>query len=187
LNDFFKDFCQCLAREGFVALAPDLYHGQIATTIDEATHLSSNMSQKQVEADLHAAVDYLREQPGVTSETLGVIGFSLGAYWALWLSVARPESIRAVTVFYGTRRINYSTAQAAYLGHFAETDEWEPASEVKKLERSLQKVNRPVTFYTYKGTSHWFFEQDRNEAYNAPAAQLAWERTVAFLQTQLGQ
>ncbi|MBN1934247.1 MAG: dienelactone hydrolase family protein [Anaerolineae bacterium] len=77
--------------------------------------------------------------------------------------------------------------EAAYLGHFAESDDWVAASGVKKLEKSLRAANRPANLYTYEGTGHWFFEQDRQDAYNAQAAQLAWKRTVEFLQTQLGQ
>ena len=119
LNDFFKNFCRCLADEGFVALAPDLYHGKIATTIDEARQLRSKTPQKQVKADILTAVDQLSKLPAVTSTSLGVIGFSLGAYWALWLSIEKPEIIKAVTVFYGTRNADYSLVQAAYLGHFA--------------------------------------------------------------------
>jgi carboxymethylenebutenolidase len=187
LNDFFKDFCQRLAHEGFVALAPDLYHGKTATTISEAKQLRSKMNQKQVSADILSAVEQLRELPAITGKALGVIGFSLGGYWALWLSLEKPEYIKAVTVFYGTRNADYSQAQAAYLGHFAEADDWVAASGVKKLEKSLRTANHPATFYTYEGTGHWFFEEDRAEAYNAQATQLAWKRTLEFLQTQLGK
>ena len=187
LNDFFKDFCQRLAREGFVTLAPDPYHGQTATTIDEAKHLRSKMNQKQVSTDILAAVEQLRKLPAVTSKSLGVIGFSLGGHWALWLSLEKPEYIKAVTVFYGTRNADYAQAHAAYLGHFAETDDWVAASGVKKLEKSLRAAKRPATFYTYEGTGHWFFEKDRKDAYNAKAAQSAWKRTLEFLQTQVGK
>jgi carboxymethylenebutenolidase len=186
LNDFFKDFCERLAGEGFVSLAPDLYHGKTATTIDEAKRLRSKTNVKQISSDILAAVNQLRQSSAVTSKSLGVIGFSLGGHWALWLSLAKPETIKAVTVFYGTRDADYSRAQAAYLGHFAETDDWVAASGVKKLEKNLRTANRPATFYIYQGTGHWFFEKDRKDAYNAEAAQLAWERTLEFLRSQLG-
>jgi len=187
LNDFCKEFCQRLAREGFVTLAPDLYHGKIATSIDEAKQLRSKMNQKQVSADILSAAEQLHKLPAVTSKSLGVIGFSLGGHWALWLSLEKPEYIKAVTIFYGTRNADYSPAQAAYLGHFAQADDWVAASGVKRLEKSLRAANRPVAFYTYEGTGHWFFEADRQDAYNANAAQLAWGRTCGFLQAQLGK
>jgi carboxymethylenebutenolidase len=183
LNDFIKDFCQRLAGEGFIALAPDLYHGKIATTIEEAKQLRSKMKQEQVSKEILLAAEQLRELS--TTGRQGVIGFSLGGYWALWLSLAKPEYIKTVTVFYGTRSADYSLSQAAYLGHFAEKDDWVAASGVKKLEKNLRVANCPVTFYTYPGTGHWFFEIDRREVYNEIAAELAWKRTLQFLQTQL--
>jgi len=71
------------------------------------------------------------------------------------------------------------------LGHFAENDEWQSNSGVRKLEKSLNAANRPATFFVYKGTGHWFFEKDRLDAFNLDAADLAWKRTVEFLKTQL--
>ena len=76
---------------------------------------------------------------------------------------------------------DFSASRADYLGHFAENDPYETQANVDSLETSLRRVGRPVTFYRYPGTGHWFFEPDRTEAYNAAAASLAWERTLAFL------
>lgn len=182
LNPFFKDLCHRLTREGFVVFAPDLYHGQLATTIEEAERVSDQLSRKQADADISQAVSYLQALPAVTSPTLAVIGFSLGAFFALNLSCQRPKDIRAVVLFYGTRPGDYASAQAAYLGHFAESDTFEPPSEVNRLEESLRSAGHQVTFYTYPGTGHWFFENDRVDAYNAEAARLAWQRTTDFLE-----
>jgi carboxymethylenebutenolidase len=187
LNPFFQDLCQRLAGEGFVAFAPDLYHGRLATTIAEAERLSDGLEEESARADIYAAIDYLQSLGAVTGTTLGMAGCSLGAYLALGVSCERPQDIGVVVLFYGTRPGDYSSAQAAYLGHFAESDEWEPTTNVEQLERQLRAAHRPVTYYTYPGTGHWFFEQDRPDAYRAEAAELAWKRTVEFLQTQLGQ
>ena len=119
--------------------------------------------------------------PAKTSGDLAVIGFSLGAYYALDLAATDPENIRSVVVFYGTGPVDFSRSKAAFLGHFAEKDEYEPQSNVDNLEAALQKAGRPVTLYQYHGTGHWFFEPDRIQAYNQEAADLAWERTLAFL------
>ena len=110
-----------------------------------------------------------------------MIGFSLGAYYALDLSVAEPERIRSVVVFYGTGGGDFSRSKAAYLGHFAEMDQFEPPANVDSLEAALRNAGRPVTFHRYPGTGHWFFEPDRAQAFNQAAASLAWERTLAFL------
>ena len=185
LNNFFKDFCTRLADEGFVVFAPDLYHGKVATTIDEAKLLRSKLSSKQVEFELLSGLNHLRSTPGVSKNPLGLIGFSLGARWACWLSLEKPDEVGAVTIFYGSKIMDYSNSNAAYLGHFAENDEWQSISGVRKLEKCLNIANRPVTFYVYKGTGHWFFEKDRLDAYNPNAAELAWNRTVEFLKTQL--
>jgi carboxymethylenebutenolidase len=112
-----------------------------------------------------------------------VIGFSLGAYYAMDLAAAHPEHIRSVVLFYGTGPADHSKSKAAYLGHFAENDEYEPPSNVDELEEALRRAGRPVTFYRYPEAGHWFFEADRS-AYNPAAASLAWERTLAFLRGQ---
>jgi carboxymethylenebutenolidase len=135
----------------------------------------------QAKADLANATRFLNERAGQSDDGLAVIGFSLGAYFALDLSVTAPEQIRSVVVFYGTRPGDYSSSKAAYLGHFAANDEFEPQSYVDELEESLRRAGRPVTFYGYPGTGHWFFEPDRSDAYNQAAATLAWERTLSFL------
>ena len=149
--------------------------------------MRSKLNQKQVQADVLRGADYLLSHPSLSGKTLGTIGFSLGAYWALWLSLERPEAIGVVVTFYGTRNADFSGARAAYLGHFAESDEWVSQSGVKKLEKNLRSAGRPVTFHIYENTGHWFFEQDRPDAYQPQAAALAWERTLVFLKTQFGK
>jgi carboxymethylenebutenolidase len=111
-----------------------------------------------------------------------------GAAWALLLSVRKPDLLKAVIAFYDTRlwlQSEYSVARAAYLGHYAEVDEWEPVEEVRGTQEALRVAGHEVTFYTYPSVGHWFFEEDR-PAYDAGAARLAWERTVGFLQTRIG-
>lgn len=184
LNDFFRGFCDQLAQEGFVALAPDMYSGKIARTVEEAEHLMSQWNEEQaVPPIILPAIEDLSKRTAVNGHGLGVVGFSMGAYWALWLAQNKPELIRAVTLFYGTNGGggDFRQSKAAYLGHFAERDPYETESAIQELEKNLKGANRPTTFYTYPGTGHWFFEKDRQEAYHAQAAQLAWDRTLAFL------
>jgi len=135
----------------------------------------------QAKAEIAGATEFLNERVGQTDRGLAVIGFSLGAYYALDLAAANPEHIRSVVIFYGTGGDDFSNSRAAYLGHFAENDEFEPQSNIDSLEESLKRAGRPVTFYRYSGTGHWFFEPDRTQAYNLAAASLAWDRTMAFL------
>jgi carboxymethylenebutenolidase len=183
LNDTIKSFCDRLAGEGFVAFAPDLYDGKVATTIPEAEALVNALDEAKAMTQVGAAATYLegRARPG----GIGVIGFSMGAGLALPYSKNDPERVRAVVVFYGTRRADYARSKAAYLGHFAQSDEFEPKAEVDTLKIALRAAGRPVTFHTYKGTGHWFFEPDRVDAYDEKSAKKAWERTVAFLKERL--
>jgi carboxymethylenebutenolidase len=188
LNDTMKAFCARLAESGFVAFAPDLYHGKVADTIPGAETLRDALfgNLDQPRADLAQAVTFLNERAGQADRGLAVIGFSLGAFFALDLSVTDPEHIRSVVLFYGTRPGDYSSSKAAYLGHFAEMDEFEPQADVDHLEETLRRAGRAVTFYRYSGTGHWFFESDRSQAYNQAAARLAWDRTLTFLKHSPG-
>ena len=182
LNDTIKSFCDRLARAGFVVFAPDLYHGQVAETIDGAEALGKALDARHQEAkaEIAAATQFLDERSGQPGAGLAVVGFSLGAYYALHLSDAAPETIRSVVIFYGTGHEDFSRSQAAYLGHFAENDEYEPPSNVDALEAALRQAGRPRMVYRYSGTGHWFFEPDR-PPYNEAAASLAWQRTLDFL------
>jgi carboxymethylenebutenolidase len=183
LNDTLKAFCARLAEAGFVAFAPDLYHGKVADNIADAETLGSALDTNhlQAKAEIADAAKFLNERSGAADGGLAVIGFSMGAYYALDLAAADPEHIQSVVIFYGTGGGDYTNSRAAYLGHFAEKDEFEPQSNVDDLEASLKRAGRPVTFYHYSDTGHWFFEPDRSQAYNQAAANLAWDRTLAFL------
>ncbi len=187
LNDTIKACCTRLAEAGFVAFAPDLYHGKVANTIPGAEALvkALNANHLLAEADIAEATRFLHERAGQADRGLAVIGLSLGANYALDLAAADPEHIRSVVLFYGTGGGDFANSRATYLGHFAENDPFESQSDVDGLEEYLRRVGRPVTFYRYPGTGHWFFEPDRSDAYNQEAATLAWERTLTFLREPL--
>lgn len=183
LNETIRGVCTRLAEAGFVAFAPDLYHGKVADTIADAESFGSALdaNQPKVRAEVADAVQFLSERASQAERGLAVIGFSLGTYYALGLSAAAPEHIHSVVVFYGTGGGDFSASRAAYLGHFAENDPYEPLSNVDELEEALKDAGRSVTFYRYPGVGHWFFEPDRSDAYNPAAADLAWKRTIDFL------
>ncbi len=182
LNTTIETFCERLAAEGFVAFAPDLYHGEVATTIPAAEALGQRLDSRYAEAraQIAEAADFLFGR-SAGSRKITVIGFSLGAYYALDLATARAELVGSVVLFYGTGSGDFSAARADVLGHYAGRDPYEPAPAVDALEGALRAAGRDVTFHRYPDVGHWFFESDREDAYDAAAAALAWSRTLAFL------
>jgi carboxymethylenebutenolidase len=181
LTSFFRELCDRLAAAGFVALAPDLYHGQTAATIKEAEKLRGKLKRDIVAQEIAGAAEQLRAASGAKKRGLGVVGFSLGGYWSLWLAEQASIPVAATVAFYGTRTGSYTKSQSAFQFHFAETDNYVSASGIKNLQKSLKAAGREAEFYTYPGTTHWFFENNQPAAYNAPAAQAAWTRTIEFL------
>ena len=175
-----------MATAGFIAFAPDLYHGSTAaSTIDQAKKLMSTLKQETVREDVVKSVSGLHVHPKVRGRGLGAIGFSMGAYWAVWLAERFPADMSAIVVFYGMGEGNFANSKAAFLGHFAEKDDYEDAASVREFERLVRAAGKDVAIHTYPGTKHWFFEKDRPDAYDAPAAKLAWDRTIRFLTTQM--
>lgn len=188
LTDFIRGFCDRLAQEGFVALAPDLFSGQVAHTVEEAERLVHQLDQEQlVPPAILAGIDELNKHATHTQSGLAVVGFSFGAFWALWLAQEKPEWVRSVILFYGTNggEGDFRRSKAAFQGHFAENDPYETEAGIQELQKLLEEAGRPTAFFSYPGTGHWFVEEDRKEAYNAPAAKLAWERTISFLHGEL--
>lgn len=180
LNEDVENFCDRLAKEGFVAFAPDLFHGKVAATIPEAEALvqAHEKEYQKVQAEVADAARSLAER---TKGPLAVVGFSFGAYYALHLSNADPGHVAKAVVFYGTGQEDFSNSKAAYLGHFAENDPFESKEGVNQLAGLLKAAGRKAVFHTYPKTGHWFFEPSRKDAYDAQAADLAWKRTVDFL------
>jgi carboxymethylenebutenolidase len=192
LTEPFQQVCDQLAQAGFVALAPDLYHGKTTASVEEAEALveALNQDEERVRGDIAGSVQVLRQHEATHLSDgrgkLAIIGFSLGGAYALDTSVRMSEEIAAVVTFYASYPgLDYSGTNAAYLCHFAEDDPFEPAESVAEMEQELQAAGRQVTFYMYPGTKHWFFEENRPE-YDAEAARAAWERTIEFLHEQLG-
>jgi carboxymethylenebutenolidase len=185
LNNFFRSFANRLASQGFLALAPDLYDGPVAKSVEEAKDLHSKLDDKRVKTIALGATDYLRVDPSIHGRRIGVVGFSMGAAWSLLLSTLKPESVGAVVVFYGSYPIDFSKSSASYLGHFSPNDEWEPMGDVRATEEKIRGAGRDVSFHFYPGTKHWFVEENRPVEYNRDAADLAWERTIEFLSNKL--
>lgn len=183
LTPFFKQLCDRFAAEGFVALCANLYGDRTADTIDGATALMKQADQPFMQAVALAAIDRLRTY--APQGGLGAIGFSMGGSWAGELSTVRPDDFKAVALFYGATVPDFTLSKAAFIGNFAEHDDWEEDEWVQKTRDGIQAAGLECEWYVYPGTGHWFFEDNRPDAYNAEAARLAWERTLAFFKAKL--
>jgi carboxymethylenebutenolidase len=184
LKPFFKQICDQLAEQGFVALAPDLYHGPVAATIDEAKALMEAADSQLMGATVMAAKDFLLAHPARTGEKLGAVGFSMGSSWSLFAATHDPEQFGVVAVFYGAAEADFGKMQAKFMGHFSEADEWEPIKWVNWMADAMKTAGVDTTIFFYPGVAHWFVETDRPE-YDPAAAKLAWERTFTFLKENL--
>lgn len=171
-----------LRREGYRVVAPDLFHGRVATTRDEAEALSG-----AVETDWKSAMTEIEKAlSGITAEAdrVAVLAWSMGVWFSWQLAAAHADRIKALVSFYGYGEFEPGAALPPILGHYAENDEFDPVEGVRAVERKLTEAGHPVEFHIYPGTKHWFDEPSRPE-FDRAASQLAWERTTAFLDTQL--
>ena len=190
LVDHIKDVVDRLAAEGFVALAPDLYHGESVpnTEPDEAGRLSMALNMDQAARDMNGAVDYIRAR--ATGDGIGVVGFCIGGGLALLLGAQRPDAVKAVVPFYGlipwpAAHPDWSNMTARVQGHYAEHDELAGPPAVAELKRELGGHGVDVETFLYPGTTHAFFNDTRPEVYDGEAARTSWERTVNFLRSTL--
>ena len=187
LVDHIKDLCDRFAAEGFVTLAPDLYHGKTTKSPDEAGKLMMAMRIDEAERDLGAAVDYLSTLDSTTSEKIGAVGFCMGGALALYTATKNPK-VGACVVFYGGHpkvKPDLPKLNAPVLGLYAEKDGFVTPELARKLERQLKDLGKQIEVKIYQGADHAFFNDTRPEVYNAEAAADAWQRTVEFLRKHL--
>ncbi len=186
LTEVVTGVCDDLAEQGYVAVAPDLYAGVVATTPEQAAALRARKHSTPMWRQIVTAIEQARSDHG--AEAVGQVGFSMGGHWALWLAKqSRPEipAIAATTVFYATRAGDFSASRSAFQFHLAELDPFVTASGIARQEHQLRAAGRPAEFHHYPGTGHWFYEWDRPDAYEPHAARLAWQRTLDFLDRHL--
>lgn len=164
----------------------DLYHGEVASTIEKAQTLRNGVDRKEATKLMRTAVDYLVDHPAVSSDKIGAIGISYEVGFALNAMRSRPDNVKAAVLLYGSGGGKFDKTSAAFQGHFAANDEWgADAKKITKLKERIVSAGQTADFYTYPHTGHWFFEDGVMEAYDATAAQLVWERTIPFLRQHL--
>jgi carboxymethylenebutenolidase len=184
-----EDVCDRFAAEGFVALAPDLYHGESTTEPDEAGKLMMALNVEQAAKDMSGAVDEVARRAG--SDRVGVTGFCMGGGLALVLACHRPDLVKACVPWYGvipweSAQPDWSKLDAAVLGHFAELDGFFTPDKVAELQATLDEHGKDAQLIVHPGVDHAFFNDTRPEVHDPVTSSTAWEQTLGFLRTHLG-
>jgi len=185
LTPSFVDFGDALVARGFVVGLADLFDGHTASRPADAQALRRAPRAEPMYRTLIRNIGELRADETVDGETVGVVGFSMGGHWAVWLA-QRPElPIAATVLYYACRAGNFGASRSAFLAHFAETDDWVSRASRRRMEQAIAKAGHPYTAFDYPGTSHWFAERNRAGEYDAEAAALALDRTTSFFDSTL--
>jgi carboxymethylenebutenolidase len=192
LDPAIKASCDRFAGEGFVALAPDLYHGDIAehTEMDKAGELMNSLPPDRAAADMGGAIDHLLALDAVTGERVGVVGFCMGGLLSLVISAFQGDRVAVTVPFYGAplgeAEPDWSGLTAKVEGHFAEQDDFFPPDAVKDLETRLRAMGKDVTFHVHPGTGHAFASgHDALGTQDDEASATAWTAALAFLKANL--
>jgi len=188
LNDWVKQQADSLAAHGYVALAPDLYHGKVANEEATAHQLMNGMSPDEAMATLRDGVDLLRRRDDVRAQSIGVIGWCMGGAYSIRLAAADP-GVRACVMYYGaplTDEAAIRGLQAAVLGNFGALDQGPSPDQVKRFEAALKAAGKKADFKIYPGAGHAFANVNNPwGGYRAAAAKDAWGRTLIFLNREL--
>ncbi len=182
-----KDVADRFAGEGFVALAPDLYHGRNTTSPDEAGKLMMALEIDRAERDLRGAIDFLLARDDVAGERVGTVGFCMGGQLSLFAACANAR-VGACVDFYGIHpnvTPDLASLQAPVLGFFAERDGFVTPKAARKLESDLRAAGREVEITIFDGADHAFFNDSRPDVYHAGYAAECWTRMVAFYRRHL--
>jgi carboxymethylenebutenolidase len=188
LDDHIKSIAERFAGEGFVALAPDLYRGQIAKEPDDARKLAMALEYPQAIKDMQGAVNYLREQPFVQPKQIGMIGFCMGGRLT-GLMALHGQHVGAAIPFYGIRDAltdeDVQKINVPLLCVYGEDDAGIPLDVVRANDAKLRAAGKPVETIIYPGAPHAFFNDTRPNAYRHDAAEDAWGRALAWFRKYL--
>ena len=187
LVDHIKALADRFAAEGFVALAPDLYHGDKTTSPDQAGKLLMALNIAETGKDLRGAATFLRAHPAVTPKKVAALGFCMGGQLALFAGQEHPDVVDAVVDFYGIHpkvTIDPVRVKVPVLGHFSVSDTSVPLATVRALAEDVRKAGGSFELHEYEA-AHAFFNDSRPQVHDAACAKLALERTLTFLRQRL--
>ena len=193
LDSGIKTSAERIAAGGFVALVPDLYHGELAehTEMDKAAQLMTQLPPDRAARDMSGAIDFLAGHEAVAGDGLGVVGFCMGGMLAWLLACNRPDKVKAVVAFYGfpqgDAEPDWSALQAPVRGHMAENDDFFGPAGARALESKLQGMGKDVQLTVHPGTGHAFMgPHNALGTLNEELAEQIWPGAIAFLHERLG-
>jgi len=193
LDPSLKQTADRLAAAGFVALAPDLYHGQVAghTEMDKAANLMRSLPPERAASDMSGAIDYLSNHPAVTGKGIGVVGFCMGGMLSFIIAAKRGDKVKAVVPFYGfpqgQMEPDWSKVTASIRGHMAEKDDYFAPDAARALEAKLRAMGKDVMLTVHPGTGHAFMgPHNALGTLNETLANQIWPAVFSFLKERLG-
>jgi carboxymethylenebutenolidase len=188
LNDWVKDQARALAKEGYVALAVDLYRGKIATTQEDAHQLMMGTPPDRALRDLRGAFAWLQSRPDVRKDRVGSIGWCMGGRYSLQLATVEPK-LAAAVAYYGAPPTDpgaIAAIQAPVLGSFGAEDKGPTPDQALAFEQAMKKAGKTIDIKVYPGAGHAFANVNNPwGGYRKEAAEDAWARTTAFLAKHL--
>ena len=193
LDSGIKEMADRLGEAGFVALAPDLYHGELAAhdEMDKAGELMQKLPMDRAARDMSGAVDYLVGHEATTGDGIGVMGFCMGGMLSWVLAARRPDRIKAGVAFYGFPDVeggpaDLSKIEAVMRGHMAEHDDFFSPEKAKAFEAHMKGLGKDVEITVHDGTSHAFMApHNALGTYEPELAAELWPQVTAFLHDQL--
>lgn len=186
LNDHIKDVARRFANEGYVALAPDLYHGVVVTEPDEARKLVMALDMAEAVKEIQQGIAYLLDQEFVAGDKVGIVGFCMGGGLTLQTALA-SDALGAAVAFYGSplKPEQVADVKAPILGLYGAEDQGIPVDAVNAMGEALTDAGIENGITIYEGAQHAFFNDTRASSYNADAAADAWEKTLAWFGSHL--
>jgi carboxymethylenebutenolidase len=183
LDDWIKAQADRFAAKGYVAIAPDLYRGNVAKDMNQAHELSRGLPHDRAMADLKNAFKYLATRKDVDAKRIGVVGWCMGGGFALDLGLAEPR-IAATVINYGHLVADPAAVKpltSPILGNFGEKDQGIPPTDVEAFEKALKAAGKSSDIKIYPGAGHAFMNPNNTQGYVKAAAEDAWKRIDAFL------
>jgi len=183
-----EDLVNRFAAAGFVAIAPDLFHGKTTKSPDDAGKLLMELDVERAGKEIAGAGAYLLQRPECSSKKYGVIGFCMGGALAQYAAANDADRVGAAVSFYGGfKKVNteWEKLQAPILLIYGEDDKGVPAEQGRALHEKLQQLGKESELVVYPNANHAFFNDTRPEVYNAEAASDAWRRTLELFRRAL--